>query len=326
MRTRHPWATKFGVVIGLVAAFATTTGAAQPTHHGHHSEKRIAFTKTDAETGDSLGLWTADPNLKKQRLVWPGAASFPAWSPDRRRLLFDFTDDNGNQQLATIRPDGSGFRQLTRMPGISESADYSPNGRWIVFDRSPSTDFENPDFLTTLWVIRSDGKYARPLKAGAKTFDVEPEYSPNGRSITFARLRVDANGVFTAAMYVARADGSRERRLTPFLNFAEHPRWSPDGRHVLFNIENFDDQSHPSVGIWRVRATGGPMKQLLSARDSQVQGFKPDYSPDGKRIMFPCVYLQEEVSDDLCVMNADGRKLRRLTNTPTVHENHLVWD
>lgn len=288
MPTKHPWAKKFGVVIGLVAAFATTTGAAQPTHQGHHSEKRIAFTKTDAETGDSLGLWTADPNLKKQRLVWPGAASFPAWSPDRRRLLFDFTDDDGNQQLAMIRPDGSGFRQLTRMPGISESADYSPNGRWIVFDRSPSTDFENPDFHTTLWVIRSDG-------------------------------------VFTAAMYVARADGSRERRLTPFLNFAEHPRWSPDGRNVLFNIENFDDQSHPSVGIWRVRATGGAMKQLLSARDSQVQGFKPDYSPDGKRIMFPCVYLQEDASDDLCVMNADGRKVKRLTNTRAVHENHLVW-
>ena len=258
-----------GAAFGLVAAMGTAASASCSW-----DSARIAFTKTDYETGET-GLYTARPDGTKQRLVRKGNASFPAWSPDRRKLLYDFTDGNGDQQLATVRPDGSGYRQLTRLPGITETGDYSPDGRTIIFARSPLRP-DDPGFHTSLWVMRADGSKARPLRPGATTFDVEPEYSP-------------------------------------------------DGRHVIFNVDYEQDYWDPRNGIFTVRATGGPMRQLLPPEKHGLQGFKPDYSPNGRHIVFACVDLRLEQSDDLCLMDSNGRNVRRLTDTPTIGENHVVW-
>jgi Tol biopolymer transport system component len=133
--------------------------------------------------------------------------------------------------------------------------------------------FTQPGFFTSLWVMKADGSRPRPLFGpGSRTFDVEPEYSPDGTRIAFSRLREQAGGVWQAAIHVTGADGSRPRRLTPYRTFVEHPRWSPDGRTIVFTC-------------------------TVRAQDQ----------------------------DDLCVMNADGSDVRRITDTPTVHEDGPVW-
>lgn len=304
-----------GIVASVLSPSVASAGGAEGS--------RIAFTRTNADF-EGLSLWTARADGGDQRRIRDGVGSFPDWSPDRQRLLFDFTDEDGNQQLATVRADGSRFRQLTDVPGISEAGDYSPDGRTIVFDRSLQA-LDDPEFHTSLWVMKSDGSRARPLFGpSSKTFDVEPAYSPDGSKIAFARLIVQPPDVpYTAALFVADADGSYLRQLTPYRHVIEHPKWSPDGRRIVFNIENPENSDDPLEGIWEVRVKGGPARHLLPATGG-LHGFKPDYSPDGQRILFGC-FVQAQQQDDLCTMDADGDNIRRITRTPNHHENHPAW-
>lgn len=65
----------------------------------------------------------------------------PAWSPDGRRIAFVSTAD-GNPDIYTMRPDGTGVRQLTKNDFVfDEAPNWSPDGTHIVFtsDRGPAT-------------------------------------------------------------------------------------------------------------------------------------------------------------------------------------------
>ena len=110
------------------ASVAASEGEVPPWS-GH----RIAFTRS--RTGDDSVLWTARSDGSHQRKVFKGPVYFPAWVPNQSRLVFDFPDDEGGEQIATIRANGSHFRQLTDLPGISESPDYAPGGQRIIFGR-----------------------------------------------------------------------------------------------------------------------------------------------------------------------------------------------
>src|SRR4051795_11649163 len=49
------------------------------------------------------------------------------------RIVFS-REVNGTYQLFTIAPDGSGQRQITHAAGAAVQADWSPDGRKIVFE------------------------------------------------------------------------------------------------------------------------------------------------------------------------------------------------
>lgn len=62
------------------------------------------------------------------------------WSPDGSHIVLttnaDFVRPGDSANLATVRPDGSGLRYLTRYRGGAINAfagSYSPDGRWIVY-------------------------------------------------------------------------------------------------------------------------------------------------------------------------------------------------
>jgi len=62
------------------------------------------------------------------------------WSPDGSHIVLttnaDFVRPGDSANLATVRPDGSGLRNLTRYRGGAVNAfagSYSPDGRWIVY-------------------------------------------------------------------------------------------------------------------------------------------------------------------------------------------------
>jgi Tol biopolymer transport system component len=89
------------------------------------------------------GLFTASldgSNLLQLQPFSSDQAIKQDWAPDGRHLLIgvnaNFFHQGDSANIATIRPDGTGFRYLTHYQGGQVNAfagSYSPDGQWVVF-------------------------------------------------------------------------------------------------------------------------------------------------------------------------------------------------
>lgn len=283
--------------------------------------ERITFGRWGASEDRSRppALWTANADGSDPTPVGDQRGWYTEWSPDRSHLIFDLAV-GPSEHVATIRPDGSEYTQLTTGDGFHGDPAYSPDGQTIAFAYSATTSLE-PE-TAQLWLMEADGSNPRALldpdDAGS---DWEPVFSPDGSQIAFTREKEGPDGA-VSAIHVVNADGSEVRRLSPFDDYVEHPRWSPDGATVIYNIEYKANLDDPRNGIWTVPAAGGDTVSLLPT-NKQFHVFKPSYSPDGSRLLVGCS-PRETGNEDLCVANADGTALRTIIETPE-YENHGVW-
>ncbi len=313
------------IVTGINAA---TAGATFPGQNGP-----ILFRQIDPETGLGTPLFRALGDGTEVTVLNRRPGFFSDWRADGKRIAFDFFQPDGDEQIATMKPDGSDLRVITSGPGIHEIPSWSPSGRRIVFNYSPVLP-DAPDFETRLWTMRPDGSQARPLPMRRPGFDVEPRYSPNGRWIVFARNRPPTKKrEFQTAIMIVKAKGGRVRRLTPWADYPdqptprhkypEHPTWSPDSRWILFNLG-------PNGTIQAIRPNGRDRHTILAATKG-FGGHKPWYSPDGSQILFVCEKQgtlptpPKGQNDDICVMDADASNIVNLTNTPKTWENWPSW-
>src|SRR5687768_12302609 len=64
----------------------------------------------------------------------------------------------------------------------------------------------------------------------------DPQISPDGRHVAYQLTTVDlAGNKSTTNIWIARTDGkSPPRRLTTSTKSDRHPRWSSNGRQILF--------------------------------------------------------------------------------------------
>jgi Tol biopolymer transport system component len=118
---------------------------------------------------------------RSTRLTKPTLEAFwPTWSPDGSRLVISSNCCRPLSQVFTMRPDGSGLRQLTHATGGGGPAfaAYSPDGRHIVYgsDELRGLDFEHLD----LFVMNSDGSHQHRILEAAQSA-VGPDWERAGR-------------------------------------------------------------------------------------------------------------------------------------------------
>ena len=108
----------------------------------------------------------------------------------------------------------------------------------------------------------------------------DPQISPDGKWVvyTLGIVDLDANKI-TANLWLAPTEkGAVPRQLTTSPKSDRHPRWSPDGKSILF-------ESSRSGGsqLWLIDPTGGEPKQLTNLSTEASLGI---WSRDGKQIAF----------------------------------------
>lgn len=188
----------------------------------------------------------------------------PAWSPDGRRIAF-VKQYAGDEEIWTIKPDGSGARRLAR----GHRPTWSPDGRQIAFSRYLGGISQGEVF-----VMNSDGTDQHRLLA--RNYESQsPAWSPDGNRIAFLAFSNDS-------LYVVRPDGRGVQRLaggTSSKDTAE-PKWSPDGSQLLFERGRGGEPDAAFV----VRSAGGGLKRIAADTDY------PDWSPDGRRITFAVAF------------------------------------
>jgi Tol biopolymer transport system component len=187
-------------------------------------------------------------------------------------------DDPSDYWIRTVQLNGSRARQIA--PNGGQHPAFSPRGARIAYT---SYVFRTSGGLIT---ERASGS-GRARRLTHRKGDEAPAWSPSGRRLVF--VREDDLGLDSLWIHYFR--GSR------FLTRGHDPDWSVKGDIVF---------SGDSDSIWVIRPDGSGLRQL------PVRGIHPEWSPDGRRIVFSTYFN----NFDIASVRADGTGFRRLTRGP----------
>jgi Tol biopolymer transport system component len=313
MRTRI--SVVVGAVVCLIAALVAPTAAQAHDHRPPHG--RIVF---GAETATGTQLWTMWPDGTHLRQVThvDGDAVNPDWSPDGRRLTFEW-DTEGAGMVAVMSAGGSGLRTLPQTGCEFEGQPvFSADQRRIIYERYDC------DVDDSLFSQRVGGGAERRLTDAFPDGHTDPNVSPNGCFLSF--VRVDDGVEFHQALTVARADGSHQRDLLPpSWDIAIKHAWSPDNRHLVFTRDADPD---PVTGILSanlgVVSLGGHVRMLTHFSGGTLSAFAGSYSPDGRWIVYR---LQNNDTGEsaLHVMRPDGSHDHAIFAQEGVRPRFIDW-
>jgi Tol biopolymer transport system component len=207
-------------------------------------------------------------------------------------------DDMYGQVVAlyAIDPDGSDLVQLT--DGESAFPAWSPDGTRLAFTMG------QPDGSWQIATMTGDGSDVRVLTTGAGISEV-PTWSPDGASIVYdTSPTMPTGGSFHTVLYRMDADGSHPELLGDPDTFDVEPRFSPDGRELLFERVTFEGDRQ--LGTLMVRDLASGQERTIDAAGTAVE--HGNWSPDGQWIIYDVAsWMTDTVADDqLERIAADG--------------------
>ncbi len=291
----------------------------------------LAFdTFNDEQPGSDIFLVRADGTDLRQLTTGPDTETFPKWSPDGARIAYRLSQGGvdllalmdaggGNRTtLDTIGPTGQDcvFTTTAYAGSAIWDAAWSPDGKAIVFPRSPGCD---------LFIVAADGSSRATRLIVPQLNSASPTWSPDGTRIAF--VGKDTSGTGHTNIYVADVGsggaltgGFQARRITDAganLDWGP-PRWSPDGTEVAAaagTSANCIAYDSGTFDAFIVKADGSGQRVVAA---ETAKEYNPTWSPDGTRVAFQrIVDASEWVLGRPCTMatwvaDADGTNPRRL--------------
>lgn len=223
-------------------------------------------------------LWLVDLTTRESRLVSDNHTRGLSWSPDSRVLAYDRAIEV-DTCLGGPWPDADGIWGLTIETGATEllvpaKAGYpllfpqwSPDGTTLLFNQIQYCEGNGP---YGYWTV-ADSQYH---DSGSVLGSLD--WSPDAQWIVYDT--VSYGGSPAPNLWIQRLDGRDSRVLPSSGGYLEsQPRWSPDGRHLLFarSSDEFGDAE-----LWRFDWEAGP------ARLSDTRLGAYDWSPSGAAVAF----------------------------------------
>jgi Tol biopolymer transport system component len=259
------------------------------------------------------------------------------WAPDGQRIVFQSEREPGNPfyQIYTLDLASGDTRRISPGYGKTTCAFFRPGTDQILFasthhdPRSKMLQQEELDFRASgkerryAWDYDLEFEiYAASERTGQFTrltnvrgYDAEASYSPDGQWIVFSSMRDAYNRSLSAAeqkqlevdpsyfaeIYIMRADGSGQRRLTNAIGYDGGPFFSPDGSQVIWR--RFDAQGL-IADVWMMKLDGTNQRQITSFG---AMSWAPYIHPSGAYILFASNKLGFE-NFEVFMVDIDGRK------------------
>ena len=299
---------------------------------GHH----LIFVKRS-----EVWIAKGDGTDPKRIITVQGVPSEPAFSPDGKRVRFTIFDDAHTSSLWEMRSDGSNLHALLpgwHSPSHECCGIWTPDGRYYIFRSTAHSDTFGDIFV----LPDRSGSFRRAASTPAQlTFGPMEFYligvTPDGKKLLVGGyqsrgelVRYDSStkqfvpflgGIhaYTVAvardgkhvayvdgldgtLWTSRPDGSEKVQLTYPPNRAAFPRWSPDGKQIVF----VSTQLGKTWKMFLVSAQGGTPEELLPT--DRIEG-DPSWSADGSRIAFSSGLPTAGQKSDIRILDLKTRQV-----------------
>lgn len=246
----------------------------------------------------TLGSHLVDPDSVSERLTDAGkyGRSFhlaPVISPDGKRILYYSSrglhnelfvaEHEGDKWVSRSLVSGEETPSLESLPLLSASADWSPDGKQVVFVGTE----RGHDVLLVYDVTRR--RMVRRLRT--ELFSIaNPSFSPDGRSLVFSGLEGGQEDLFLLEIATGHLT-----RLTQDAFSERTPRFTPQGDAIVYATDQgprsnvHDLQFGPwNLARMTLRDEGGRMvaEHVDMLVESDANEFSPQWSPDGSTLAF----------------------------------------
>ena len=306
--------------------------------------KRVAFTWAGPDGGPRQVYVQAVGSFTPKRLTDSASEAIrPAWSPDGQQIAYLQLGTAGRKNIYRIAPDGGKRHKLTSLTGSDPwlcneaRLSWSPTGKELA--SVAENELDGTCGVVLIDIASGTRRWLTHPSAG-QLADLEPAFSPDGKSVAFLRQSSASIG----DIFLVPATGGEPRRLSFDNREVRGFSWSGVNGFVVSSRRkgNFLNlwriplgtgtpvsltDGPLNLGFPSVSAAGDGIAYVAYRDDSNIWRFDGHsnrswiessgsessacYSPDGRRIAF--------VSDragnlDLWIADADGRNPVRITN------------
>lgn len=288
--------TLLSALLALIAFALPTAAQAAP------NSAAVVFSKVTTNGEEVKGGLYAVRDGRLNQLTENPTDTEPGFSPDGRTIAFARDGD-----LFSIRPDGSGQRQLTSGPEIDSVPVAAPNGKYVVFERRVAAGVP-----ADLYTVGIAGGGLKALTSGAEG-DREAAFSPDGKVIVFVRATPVAGGA-NDDLYSVRPAGTGLARLNTTAAIDEFaPRFFAGG--ILYSRGESSPGPAAYADVYTMRRDGSRVKPQVAGVGS---AYVEDVSPDGHTVAF-------RRDQGLWVKKIGKGKARRLSALPDGSETSSVF-
>ena len=161
---------------------------------------------------------------------------------------------------------------------------WSPDGKQIVFQRNVKDDLLSP---LHIFLMNSDGTNVRQLTPPPPIdgWDSHPSFSPDGKSVVFARYERDEDEHKDSINVIDIASG-QVKQITNLK--VQLPFFSPDGKEIL--CVSIEGAAAGGGNFYIMDVNGNRVRELLKPAVQNVgvavSREKARWSPDGKHIVY----------------------------------------
>jgi Tol biopolymer transport system component len=323
-----------------------------------------AAPATTTGRGAAAALQERDFLSRIRRLTVEGRrAGEGYWSPDGKRLVFQSEREPGNPfyQIYVLDLTTGDTKRISPGLGKTTCAFFRPGSDEILF-ASTHADPKSKQLQDEENAFRASGKerryswdydpemdiYVYSEKSGglkrlttARGYDAEGSYSPDGQSIVFSSMRdvynrpttdaekkqLETDPSYFAEIYIMKADGSGQEKLTNVPGYDGGPFFNHDGSRIIWR--RFDE-SGLIANVWTMKPDGTDQKQIT---DFGSMSWAPYEHPSGEYIFFSSNKLGFENFEVFMVDSAGTKEPVRVTYSdgfdglpvPSPDGRQLAW-
>ena len=163
---------------------------------------------------------------------------------DNGTLLYTRGVAPGKLELVWVTRSGKAQSVDPDWQGVFGEPSLSPDGRRLSVSLLPNANYDAIAQISDIWIKRLDRGPNVKLTLEEKT-DQYSTWTPDGKSVTFT-----SNAAGSIDLWTKRADGSTQAVLQLHeKRGAFSPRWSPDGKWLVFRTNRYQPGAGDILGI-----------------------------------------------------------------------------